>query len=58
VDLTAAWVRGETDARGLGFIGLFSETPVLGLFTYGSVPNTMPNIWLTFALDKTTSTGS
>jgi hypothetical protein len=44
VALTATWVRGVANASGWGFRGLFNETPILGLFTNGSVPNTTPKI--------------
>jgi hypothetical protein len=50
-------VRGGADARGCGFKGLFGETLVHGLFTNGSVPNTMPRIWLTSAPDNTALAG-
>jgi hypothetical protein len=46
-----------TYSRGCGFRGLFGETPVMGLFTSGSVPRKTPNIWLTYVLDNTTSFG-
>ena len=42
--LATKWVRGASDARGCGFIGLFGETPVMGLFTNGSILNTGPKI--------------
>ena len=42
VALTTKWVWGQTNARYWGFKGLFGETPVLGHFTNGLVPNTMP----------------
>jgi hypothetical protein len=38
--LTAERVWGAVDARGCGFRGFFGETPVLGLFTNGLVPQT------------------
>jgi hypothetical protein len=46
------------DAGGCGFRGFFNETPVLGLFTVGSVPNKVLRIWITSSPDNMTSTGS
>jgi hypothetical protein len=45
---------GETNARGCGFRGLFGETPILGLFTIGSVPRIVPRISLTCTPDSKT----
>jgi len=50
LSLTIERVWGATDARGCGIRGFLGETPVLGLFTIGSVPNTVLKIWLTSSL--------
>jgi len=39
--LVMAQVREAANERGCGFRGLFGETPVLGLFTNGSILSTM-----------------
>jgi hypothetical protein len=44
VALVMVRVQGAANARGCGFMGLFSETLVLDLFTTGSVQSTMPKI--------------
>jgi hypothetical protein len=47
LSLTYEQVQGIDDAMGWKFRGLFGETPVLGLFTTGSLMNTTLKIWLT-----------
>jgi hypothetical protein len=49
---------GSGRCKGLWVQGFVRQDPVLGLFTNGSVPSTMPKIWLTCTPDNTTLSGS
>ena len=57
LSFTVEWVQGVADARGWGFKGLFSETPVLGFFTIGLLTNTTLRIWLMFSPNNTVLAG-